>query len=192
MRCSRVLLILFLVQTGNAAADGLSTSPVAQDVKVATSQPENVAPSTANPRRTLSLPDMEGVTHSLAEWHGKVILLNFWASWCAPCQYEIRDLVAWQEKYGARGLQVIGVGVDVAQKLRNVQRTLEMNYPVLVADPSRHSNVMEAWGNRVGTVPHTVVINGEGSVVYLHRGLLSEETFAENILPLLEHGEHHP
>lgn len=191
MRYCRVLLALLLVSTGNAAADGLSV-PVAQGMKAAASQTANAGTSAANSRRTFTLPDMEGVTHSLSEWQDKVILLNFWASWCAPCQYEIRDLVAWQKKYGAQGLQVIGVGVDVVQKLRNVQRTLEMNYPVLVADPSRYSNIMEAWGNNVGTVPHTAVINREGSVVYIHRGLLSEETFAENILPLLGHEDHNP
>ena len=192
MRGCRILLaLLLLVAGGNAAADGLSVSS-AQGMKVITRQSDNVASSTANPRRTLTLPDLEGATHSLTEWQGKVILLNFWASWCAPCQYEIRDLVAWQEKYSARGLQVVGVGMDVVQKLRNVQRTLEINYPVLVADPSRYPNVMAAWGNRAGTVPHTVVLNREGSVVYIHRGLMSEETFAENILPLLEHNEHSP
>ena len=192
MRCCRVLLALLLVPTGNVAADGLSASSAAQGMKVITSQSDNVASSTANPRRTLTLPDLEGAPHSLTEWQGKVILLNFWASWCAPCQYEIRDLVAWQEKYSALGLQIVGVGVDVVQKLRNVQRTLEINYPVLVADPSRYPNVMAVWGNRAGTVPHSVVINREGSVVYIHRGLMSEETFAENILPLLEHNEHSP
>lgn len=192
MRDCRVLLALLLVAAGDSAADGLSAPSAAQGMEAITRQADNVAAATAHPRRTLTLPDLDGAPHSLTEWQGKVVLLNFWASWCAPCQYEIRDLVAWQEKYGAQGLQVVGVGMDVVQKLRNVQRTLEINYPVLVADPSRYPNVMAAWGNRAGTVPHTVVLNREGSVVYIHRGLMSEETFAENILPLLEHSEHSP
>jgi thiol-disulfide isomerase/thioredoxin len=168
--------ILLLTFTGQIVAQEL----------VLGSNPEEIAITPiAKLQRTLILPDLEGLTHNLSEWRGKVILLNFWASWCAPCQYEIHDLVAWQEKYGTRDLQVIGVGVDVAQKLRNVRRSLEINYPILIAEPSRYPTIMSSWGNRMGTLPHSVVINREGQMVYIHRGLISEETFTDHILPLL-------
>ncbi len=85
--------------------------------------------------------------HTLADWKGKVIMLNFWATWCAPCQAEIRDFIAFQDEYRRQGLQIIGLGMDAEQKLRNVQRTLEINYPVLIADPAQNTALMRQWGN---------------------------------------------
>ncbi len=91
------------------------------------------------------LPGMDGKQHELAEWRNKVVLLNFWASWCSPCQTEIRDLVAFQTQYAAQGLQIVGIGLDDEKKLRNVQRSLGINYPVLV-DNSSGPTVMERPG----------------------------------------------
>ena len=136
--------------------------------------------------KSLSLTGLDGVKHSLADWNGKVIVLNFWATWCSPCLYEIPDLVAYQEQYKARGLQIVGVGLDDEKKLRNVQRTLDINYPVLVADPVSNSGMMKPWGNSSGIVPYSVVIDRDGRVAYTHYGLINRDTFNENILPLLD------
>jgi peroxiredoxin len=135
------------------------------------------------PVPALSLAGLDGATHTLEEWRGKVIVLNFWASWCSPCLHEIRDFVGYHAKYKARGLQIIGVGLDDERKLRNVQRTLEINYPVLIADPA--TDLLQRWGNRSGVVPYTVVIDREGRVKFSQRGLVSREDFEEYILPLL-------
>ena len=134
------------------------------------------------------LKGLDGRMHRLADWKGKVIMLNFWASWCAPCQYEIPEFVAYQERYGAKGLQVIGLGIDQERKLRNVARTLGINYPVLVADPSVRGNadLLSQWGNSEQIVPYTVVIAPSGRMVYIHRGRMGEEEFDRYVKPLLE------
>ncbi len=135
--------------------------------------------------KPFKLKGLDGKTHSLDEWKGKVIVLNFWASWCAPCQYEIKDLVRFQSQYGDKGLQVIGLGLDEARKLANVKRTLGINYPVLVGDPATNGDLLTEWGNDKQIVPYTVVIDKEGKIVYIHRGQLTQETFEDFILPLL-------
>ncbi len=132
-----------------------------------------------------ALPGLDGTKHSLQEWKGKVIVFNFWASWCSPCQYEIRDLVQMQDKYKGQGLQVIGVGVDEERKLRNVSRTLGINYPILVAEPSSHPDLLTDWGNSEQIVPYTVIIDTTGHIHYIHRGQMSMETFQDYVLPLL-------
>ena len=133
----------------------------------------------------LELPGLDGVAHRLGEWRGKVLLLNFWASWCPSCQAEIRHLVRWQAAYGPRGLQIVGMGVDEAGKLRNVQRTLEINYPVLLVPPQERRRWMAAWGNKSGTVPYSVVIDRAGRPVHLHRGPMDHGQFLEHVAPLL-------
>ena len=132
------------------------------------------------------LKDLKGKVHSLEDWKGKVIMMNFWASWCGPCQYEIPEFVHYQQQYGDRGLQLIGIGVDEKRKLANVARSLGMNYPTLVLEPSAAGNLMRKWGNDAGVIPHTVVIARDGGIKYIHRGQMDEEAFNTYVLPLLK------
>jgi thiol-disulfide isomerase/thioredoxin len=160
----------------------------------------SVSADADNKNTTMALPDktnnawelqpfrlegLDGKQHALDEWKGKVIILNFWASWCAPCQYEIPDLVALQKKYGAKGLQVVGIGLDEARKLGNVKRTLGINYPVLVAPQASNARLLSRWGNDRQIVPYTVVIDRDSTLVYIHRGQLSNEAVADYIVPLV-------
>jgi peroxiredoxin len=175
--------------TGGAVAPKDSTAAIAANMlppKVNNSGENNSGTNNEQEIKPFSLTGLDGVSHSLADWQGKVILLNFWATWCSPCLYEIRDLVAFQGQYKARGLQIIGLGLDDEKKLRNVQRTLEINYPVLVADPVENSGLMKQWGNSSGVVPYTVVIDRDGRVAYVHHGLVNREVFDEYVLPLLD------
>jgi peroxiredoxin len=142
-------------------------------------------PATRSHAPAFTLPGMDGKPHELGEWRNKVVLLNFWASWCSPCQTEIRDLVAYQSQYAAQGLQIVGIGLDDEVKLRNVQRTLGINYPVLLAN-SPGNSLMAGFGNRDGIVPYSVLISREGEVVYTHTGLITQEIFTKQVIPWLK------
>lgn len=171
-----------LAQAGgdpSLSRNGIVASPHAPTVAVAVKQQQKAAAT------SFSLKGLDGLNHSLGDWKGKVVVLNFWATWCSPCLYEISDFVAYQEKYKKQGLQFVGIGMDDEQKLRNVQRTLEINYPILIADPIRNGKLMESWGNKSGVVPYSVVIDRNGKIAFTLHGLMSSETFEESVLPLL-------
>ncbi|MCG6965594.1 MAG: TlpA family protein disulfide reductase [Chromatiaceae bacterium] len=133
----------------------------------------------------LLLVDLEGVQHGLSEWRGQVLVVNFWASWCAPCQAEIPQLVRLQSEFGARGLQIIGVGIDAPRRLANVRRSLGINYPVLIVEPEQAGRMLGDWGNARQFVPYTVVIDRDGRVAHRQFGELDREVFNEFIAPLL-------
>lgn len=134
----------------------------------------------------LELQDPDGNRHILYDWHGKVILLNFWATWCGPCQAEVPDLIQYQREYADQGLQVIGVGLDEVARVRNFIRTFRINYPVLIADPARSQELLPRWGNHRQILPFTVVIGRDGRIHLLQAGPFDAEAFADYVRPLLE------
>ncbi|MFZ0467600.1 MAG: TlpA disulfide reductase family protein [Thiogranum sp.] len=133
----------------------------------------------------LVLDDLDGERRSLYDWRGRVIVLNFWASWCGPCQSEIPQLVRYQQDYQGAGLQVIGVALDKARKVRNVVRTLRINYPVLVADPENDQSLLRLWGDAQQVLPYSVVIGRDGHIHFTQVGIMDEKIFEDYVLPLL-------
>jgi thiol-disulfide isomerase/thioredoxin len=121
-----------------------------------------------------TMKDMDGKDVRLADYRGKVILLDFWATWCGPCKYEIPGFVELQEQYGAQGLQVIGVSVDdTADKLPPFVKQFKMNYPVLQG--LGRDDVQEAYGPIWG-IPVNVLISRDGKICARHTGLPPTES----------------
>lgn len=134
----------------------------------------------------LILNDLDGKEHNLSEWRGKVIMLNFWATWCGPCQIEIPYFMKYQQAYAGQGLQIIGIGLDEIKKLRNYARTLGINYPILRADPAQQYELLNQWGDPAGVLPFTVIIDREGRPVFMQIGIFNDEAFDTIVKPLLE------
>jgi thiol-disulfide isomerase/thioredoxin len=128
---------------------------------------------------------LDGREQRLAAWRGKIIIANFWASWCGPCQFEIPRLRRWQQRYAPQGLQVVGIGVDVDAKLSNVARSLEIDYPLLVLPPAEGRPLLASLGDSEMMIPFTVVIDREGRIAYTHKGLIGDDEFDIAIAPLL-------
>ncbi|MCP5352079.1 MAG: TlpA family protein disulfide reductase [Chromatiales bacterium] len=122
-----------------------------------------------------SYPDLDGKEQVLAQWRGRIVAVNFWATWCPPCVKEMPEFVAFQAEH-PDDFKIIGIGMDDPAKLANVVRTLGVNYPVLVADPARDPQVMSRWGNHRGVVPYTVFFDKAGIIRILHRGPLDRGT----------------
>lgn len=131
-----------------------------------------------------SLPDLEGRPQPLAQWRGKVIVINFWATWCAPCRDEVPALVRLQRKLGPAGVQIVGIAVDEGQKVRLFVTEFGINYPVLIAELEA-LGLSHRAGNVTGALPYTVVLDRSGRVLAQHLGGLTEANLAAIVQPAL-------
>ena len=119
------------------------------------------------------LPDPQGVRHGISEWDGKLVVMNFWATWCPPCLHEIPMFITLQERYGSRGVQFLGIAIDDGDKVREFADEVGLNYPTLHGQLDA-IEVMGAYGNNTGGLPFTVFIDPSGSIVARYPGVLNE------------------
>lgn len=125
---------------------------------------------------------LDGKRVKLSDFKGKVVILNFWATWCAPCRAEIPGFVALEKNYGYKGLAVIGVSVDEQgpDVVKEFMKQFQMTYPVVIGD----QKIVEAYGGIAG-IPTTFVIDREGRIVGKHIGYQDREIFEKEIQSLL-------
>ena len=141
--------------------------------------PANAKPANLN----FTLKDINNKDVKLSSLAGKVILLDFWATWCGPCKIEIPWFVEFQNKYGKDGLQVVGVSVDdTLDKLKPYVANAKMNY--LVLQGLDHDDLQDAFGPMFG-IPVTAVISRDGRICTKHVGLSSKDAFEREIKSLL-------
>ncbi len=131
-----------------------------------------------------SLVDVNGQQRSISEWQGKVIVLNFWATWCAPCRHEIPAFVELQDQYGEAGLQFIGIALHTAEEIKDFISEFNVNYPNLVGDNDVIA-LGKKLGNDIGALPYTVVIGRDGKIAFTRRGPLLKVEAEEVINSLL-------
>lgn len=130
-----------------------------------------------------TMKDVDGNDVSLSSYKGKVVLLNFWATWCGPCKAEIPGFVRLQEKYRDKGLVIVGYSVDdTADKAKAYAAQYKMNYPILLGEG--REDVQDAYGPIWG-IPASFIISRDGKVCRKHMGIAPEAVFEKELLPLL-------
>lgn len=131
------------------------------------------------------LPDLDGNDQTVSQWLGKVIVVNFWATWCTPCREEIPEFIEAQKKYGDQGLMFVGIAIDQPDKVKMFSKEFGINYPVLVGSMNTWS-LLEAAGNRHSALPYTVVINRSGELVENYLGRVNLKKLEKLVIPLLQ------
>lgn len=133
------------------------------------------------PPSDLSLSDLNGRVSRLSDFKGKVVLLNFWATWCVPCKEEIPEFVGLHRDYKEKGLEIIGVALDPnAEKVPPFVRQYGITYPVLLGN----SATVEQWGIR--GIPMTFVVNQKGKIVEYYNGPVKRVSLEKVIRQLLD------
>lgn len=143
-------------------------------------------PNTGNVAQLMAatLPDMDGKPQALAQWRGKVMVVNFWATWCPPCLKEIPEFVRMQEKFGRRGLQFVGIAIDNRDKVREFAAKFRINYPVLIGELDA-IELVRVVGNDRGGLPFTVIVDRKGQLIGTELGGLNEQKLTAIIEPAL-------
>jgi thiol-disulfide isomerase/thioredoxin len=111
----------------------------------------------------VALPDAAGREQSFGQWKGKVLVVNFWATWCVPCRDEMPEFVKAQREFGDRGVQFVGIAADDAAKVKAFADELGLNYPALIGGYGA-IELSRTLGNRMGALPYTIFIDRSGRI----------------------------
>ena len=183
------MLSRWLVAVGVTLALVLLTLPVVVDFSTKSflsSEEKDLAVCTDDAKPApmdFTLKDMNGKDLQLSSLKGKVILLNFWATWCGPCKLEIPGFVELQQEYGEQGFQVLGLSVDdTPEQMKPFAEELGVNYPMLVG--LGRDDFQEAYGPIFG-LPISFWIDREGILCKTHLGIAQKEDFERELKELL-------
>jgi thiol-disulfide isomerase/thioredoxin len=129
--------------------------------------------------------DLDGKPRTLADWQGKILIVNFWATWCAPCLEEIPILVAVREVYASAGVEIVGIAVDLHSKIVEFSKKLSISYPLLIADAGG-LDLMRQLGNTAGGLPYTVFLDRSAALVRRKLGALKRQEIEATLSQLLK------
>lgn len=129
--------------------------------------------ASGTPLLNLTLVDANGNKQAVAQWRGKVLVANFWATWCAPCREEMPEFSRVSEQYAGKGVQFVGIGIDTVDNLRKFNKEMQVAYPLLIGE----GNAMQAAsavGNNLMALPFTAILSRSGKVTRVKLGKMDE------------------
>ncbi|MDF1583131.1 MAG: TlpA disulfide reductase family protein [Methyloprofundus sp.] len=137
------------------------------------------------PLINFSLTDLRGEITPIAKWRGKILIINFWATWCPPCLKEIPDFIALQNEYADKNVQFIGIAIDTPELVADYLAFIDINYPILMAEVEGQA-LAKQLGNVVNAVPFTLIVNANNDIIFRHPGELSKTKIRQLIDPLVQ------
>jgi thiol-disulfide isomerase/thioredoxin len=146
---------------------------------------ESAAPTApAVPIFDLVLTDVKGQAQSLGQWRGKVLVLNYWATWCHPCREEMPGFSRLQDQYSDKGIQFVGISIDTADKITEFQKQTPVSYPLLIGDIGVMENSAKL-GNTRQALPFTAVFDRQGRLAATKLGRYAEADLERLVLDLV-------
>lgn len=133
-----------------------------------------------------NLPNENGVSQALSQYKGKIIVLNFWATWCPPCREEMPELSQLHTEYKNKNVVVLGVAIDELTLVKEFTKATPVSYPLFAAE-NEGMDLGSGLGNDKGVLPYTVIINSDGVVVDTYFGRINKGFLEAALQPLLPH-----
>ena len=127
--------------------------------------------------------DADGKMHKLSQWQGKTLIVNFWATWCAPCVEEMPELTALQTELAPKDIQILGVGIDSPSNVREFSAKYKITYPLYIAGMTG-TELSRQFGNQAGGLPFTVIIGPKGDIKKTYLGRLKMDQLRADIQAL--------
>lgn len=121
------------------------------------------------------LPDLTGTPQRLAHWRDRILVINFWATWCPPCRKEMPALTRVAQAFASQPVQFVGIGIDSADKMQAFAAEQSIPYPLLVGTAAE-SALMAELGNPGQVLPFTLILGRQGEILYQKTGLIDEDT----------------
>ena len=162
--------LIFIVAITIAGSSGFALQKYLNQPQI---QKQN-NPAIGSLRPEFAAMDLKGEMRNIKEWDGKVILLNFWATWCPPCLKEIPDFIELQKAYGNQDVQIIGIALDDEEAVKKYALETGMNYPTMVVE-TEGVTLAKRYGNHMGALPYTAIINRNGEISDTITGELSKK-----------------
>ncbi len=183
-KATRFSLLLIVISTLAAGAGYFLSKP-----RQAPLPPLEAAPAADAPIRllALTLPDLDNRPQALAQWKDKVLVVNFWATWCPPCKEEMPEFSRISNKYSSNGVQFVGISIDTAEKVAAFQKETPVAYPLLVSSLDALA-LSSDLGNRAKALPFTVVLRRDGSVQKVKLGKFATPDLEKAIEAALQGG----
>ena len=175
------LLIIFVAIVG--AALGLFVSTRMNGIAEKPLPPGMTVLKVGDQRSDLEMTDLEGRPRRLSEFDGKLVLLNFWATWCGPCREEMPLLDATHEKFADKGLLVVGVAIDDSDAVRDFLKDYPIRYPILLAGDDEDASLR--YGDTRSVLPYSVLIGRDGRLLAQRAGYFSEDSLGDWLEPHL-------
>jgi cytochrome c biogenesis protein CcmG/thiol:disulfide interchange protein DsbE len=180
-----VIIAVVAVIAATYLADRATRQPRKGTLTVSVANAAN--PKAPKPAPEVTLKDLDGKDLSLAQYKGKVVLVNFWATWCEPCQVEIPWLIEMQQKYAAKGFTVLGIAMDedgakvvtpwVQKERFDVNGTKsQMNYPIVIGNDA----AADKFGGLLG-YPTSVLVTRDGKIIKRITGIINEDEISKSI-----------
>jgi peroxiredoxin len=145
-------------------------------------QLENSNASDSGYANNYSFYDLDNNKISFSDYAGKILVLNFWATWCPPCRAEIPDFVETFSAYKGRGVQFLGISDDDVNSLKNYYTENSINYPTVI--DGSIDRIMQSWG--IDAIPHTFILNGKGEIVFDQLGQMAKTDLVNAIEDALQ------
>jgi thiol-disulfide isomerase/thioredoxin len=132
------------------------------------------------------LSDPNGMLEDLSQYKGKIIVLNFWATWCPPCRDEMPELSKLSSEYKNNNVEVLGIAIDELALVKKFSEESPVSYPIFVAE-KEGMELAQKLGNDKGVLPYTVIINQNGAIINTYFGRINKNLLESSLHPLIKH-----